>query len=331
VIFMGLTNLREIAREIVSRGRSAATPAMAVRWGTRPDQETITGTLGDLADRIEAAHLKPPATIIVGEVVGLRDKLSWFERLPLFGRKIVVTRAREQAGEFSAKLRALGADVAELPVIALVPPADPGPLDRAIAQLESYDWIVFTSVNGVGFFMNRLDASARDLRALRGRVCAIGPATRKAIEALHLKVDLMPEEYVAESVVAAFAAEDLKGKKILLPRAAVARDLIPVELAGRGASVEVVEAYRNVVPPDAGERAAQIFGATRKPDWITFTSSSTVKNFLALAGAAALKDVRIASIGPVTSHTVRKHGLPVHCEANEFTIDGLIEALLMAK
>jgi uroporphyrinogen III methyltransferase/synthase len=328
VVFMGLTNLREIAREIVLRGRSASTPAMAVRWGTRSDQETITGTLSDLADRVHAAHMRPPATVIIGEVVALRDKLSWFERLPLFGRRIVVTRAREQAGEFSAKLRALGADVAELPVIALHEPADPAPLDRAIAHLESYHWIIFTSVNGVGFFMNRLDASARDLRALRGRVCAIGPATRKAIEALHLKVDLMPAEYVAESVVAAFASEDLAGKRILLPRAAVARDLIPVELAKRGASVDVVEAYRNVVPPGAGERAVEIFGSPRKPDWIAFTSSSTVNNLLAIAGAAALEGVRIASIGPVTSETIRRHGLPVHCEAREFTIDGLIEALM---
>jgi uroporphyrinogen III methyltransferase/synthase len=328
VIFMGLTNLREIAREIVSRGRSAATPAMAVRWGTRPDQETVTGTLGDLADRIEAACLKPPATIIIGEVVGLRDKLSWFERLPLFGQRIVVTRAREQAGEFSAKLRALGADVAELPVIALEEPADPGPLDQAIAELESYDWIIFTSVNGVAFFMRRLDASARDLRALRARICAIGPATRQSVEKLHLKVDLMPEEYVAESLVVAFGSLGLADKKILLPRAAVARDLIPAALAERGAFVTVVEAYRNVTPTNAAERAAAIFASPRKPDWITFTSSSTVKNFLAIAGAAALEGVKIASIGPVTSETARKHGLTVDCEAEVYTIDGLIACMV---
>ena len=328
VVFMGLTNLREIANEIVSRGRSAATPAMAVRWGTRPDQETVVGTLGDLADRIDAARMKPPATVFIGEVVGLRDKLNWFERLPLFGQKIVVTRAREQAGDLSSKLRALGADVAELPVIALEEPADPGPLDRAIAELGTYEWLVFTSVNGVKFFMNRLDASARDLRALRARICAIGPATGKAIEALHLKVDLMPDEYVAESVVAAFVNQDISGKRILLPRAALARDLIPRELAKQGAIVNVVEAYRNVVPAGAAALAAQIFCAASKPDWITFTSSSTVKNFLAVAGAAALEGVRIASIGPVTSETARQHGLQVHFEAGEFTIDGLIDGLV---
>jgi uroporphyrinogen III methyltransferase/synthase len=327
VIFMGLTNLREIAREIVARGRRSETPAMAVRWGTRPDQETVVGTLADLADRVDAAHMKPPATVIIGEVVGLRGKLSWFERLPLFGQRIVVTRAREQAGDFSAKLRAMGADVAELPVIALEEAADPGPLNRAIAQLEKYDWIVFTSVNGVGFFVNRLDASARDLRAFRARVCAIGPATRKALEALHLKVDLIPEEYVAESVIAAFASVDLNEKRVLLPRAAVARDLIPVGLAKRGALVDVVEAYRNVVPADAVERAAQIFGSARRPNWITFTSSSTVTNFLVVAGAAALDGVKIASIGPVTSETIRRHGLHVHREASVYTMEGLIACL----
>ena len=160
----------------------------------------------------------------------MREKLDWFEKLPLFGRRIVVTRAADQAAEFSDRLRALGADAIELPVIALEPPADPAPLDRAIENLASYDWLIFTSVNGVRFFLDRLDQSRHDLRSLKARICAIGPATRKAIEDLHLKVDLMPEEYVAESLIKAFASENLAGKNVLLPRAAVARDVIPVEL-----------------------------------------------------------------------------------------------------
>ena len=178
------------------------------------------------------------------------------------------------------------------------------------------------------FFLNRLDSSSRDLRALRARICAIGPATRSAIEALHLKVDLMPEQYVAESVIQAFAREDLAGKRILLPRAAIARDLIPVELRNRGAQVDVAEAYRNVIPADACARAAEIFGAARRPDWITFTSSSTVKNLLACAPTNSLAGIRVASIGPVTSETACKHGLTVDAEARQYTIDGLIEALL---
>jgi uroporphyrinogen III methyltransferase/synthase len=327
VIYMGLTHLREIAAEIVARGRAATTPAMAVRWGTRPDQETIVGTLADLADRIDAAHMKPPATIVIGEVVSLRGKLSWFEKLPLFGQRVVVTRAPEQAGEFSAKLRALGADVAELPVISLQAPADTGPLDEAIANLERYDWLIFTSVNGVRFFLDRLDTSPRDLRALRAKICAIGPATRRAVEALHLKVDLMPPDYVAESVVNSFVSQNLAGQRILLPRAAVARDLIPVELAKLGATVDVVEAYRNIVPEHAAAKAADIFQSRRKPDWVTFTSSSTVKNFLALAGPESLTGVRAASIGPVTSDTLRMHGIAVDLEAKPYTIDGLVDGL----
>jgi uroporphyrinogen III methyltransferase/synthase len=328
VIFMGIFSIREIAAEIVRHGRSGATPAVAVRWGTRPDQETVSGTLADIADRIERAGLKPPATVIVGEVVALREKIGWFEKLPLFGTRIVVTRAADQAGELSDRLRALGADPQELPVIALEPSADPAPLDRAIENLAIYDWLIFTSVNGVRFFMDRLDQSRHDLRALKARICAIGPATRKAIEDLHLKVDLMPEEYVAESVVQAFAVQDLAGKKILLPRAAVARDVIPIELSKLGALVDVVEAYRNVVPPNAAARAHESFSNEKKPDWITFTSSSTVKNLLAIIGREALEGVRIASIGPVTSATLCANGLKVDAEAKQFTLDGLIDAIL---
>jgi uroporphyrinogen III methyltransferase / synthase len=328
VIFMGIFAIREIAAEIMRHGRSGDTPAAAVRWGTRPDQETVAGTLATIADRIEEARIKPPATVIIGEVVALRDKLDWFESLPLFGRRIVVTRAAEQAAELSDRLRALGADAIELPVISLAPSADSAPLDRAIENLASYDWLIFTSVNGVRFFLNRLDQSRYDLRSLKARICAIGPATRKAIEDLHLKVDLMPEEYVAESLIKAFADTDLAGKKVLLPRAAVARDVIPEELAKLGAQIDVVEAYRNVVPPNAAARAHAIFSAEKKPDWITFTSSSTVKNLLAVAGREVLEGVRIASIGPVTSATICAHGLQVDVEAKQFTLDGLVEVIL---
>jgi uroporphyrinogen-III synthase len=249
----------------------------------------------------------------------------------LAGIQIVVTRARDQAGELSTKLRALGAQVIEFPTIEIRPAEDYGPLDGAIARLDSYDWLIFTSANGVRFFVERLKRCGCELRGLRARICAIGPATRRALEALHLKVDLMPKEYVAESLVEAFAAHDLAGQRILLPRAAVARDLAPAELARRGAQVEVVEAYRTVVPDQAPALARQIFSAARKPDWITFTSSSTVANFVVAAGVAAVEGVRVASIGPVTTATARKHGIPVTVEAKVFTIDGLIAAMLRAR
>jgi uroporphyrinogen III methyltransferase/synthase len=328
VIFMGITSFDQIARELMAHGRSAETPAMAVRWGTRPDQHTLAGTLATLPALIHRHDLKPPATIIVGEVVRLREKLNWFENLPLFGQRIVVTRARRQAEALSAKLRALGAEVIELPTIEIHPALDYEPLDRAIANLASYHWLIFTSVNGVRFFLERLDRSAADLRALRARICAIGPATRAAIEALHLKVDVMGREYVAEGLVEALAAYDLKDQRILLPRAAVARDLVPAELARRGALVDVVEAYRTSAPEGAAAAAAEILGAADRPHWITFTSSSTVQNFVAVAGTAALAGVRVASIGPVTSATARGLGIQVAVEPAVFTVDGLVEAIL---
>ena len=331
VIFMGIGAIHEIAGAIMSHGRPGSTPAIAVRWATRPDQETVTGTLATIADRIDAAHLKPPATVIIGEVAALHDKLNWYEKLPLFGRRIVVTRAPDQAGELSDRLHALGADAVELPVISIQPPEDPLPLDRALERLSTYDWLIFTSVNGVRFFLDRLDRSPHDLRSLRARICAIGPATKRAVEALHLKVDLMPEEYVAESLVRAFASEPLQAKRVLLPRAAVARDLIPAELARLGAQVDVVEAYRNVIPDGAAERAREIFSGEKRPDWITFTSSSTVKNLIAAVGKESLQGTKIASIGPVTSETARSLGLTVDAEAKQFTIDGLVEALLAAE
>ncbi len=324
VLFMGLVNFAAIAKELIARGRSPKTPAMAVRWATRPDQVTIAGTLEDLPAKL--AWMKPPATIVIGEVVALRDKFNWFEKLPLFGKRMVVTRDLRQAGELTDPLEALGAEVLLVPAIEIREAADPAPLDKAIACLESYDWLIFTSANGVRYFIDRLDRSRFDLRSLKAKICAIGPATRAAIEALHLKVDKMPEEYVAESLVKAFESEDLNWRRILLPRAAVARDLVPMELKRRGAHVDVVEAYRTVVPENAAERALEAL--SRKPEWITFTSSSTVRNFIAMAGADALRGVKIASIGPITSSTVREHGLDVCVEANPHTTSGLVEAIV---
>ncbi len=328
VIFMGLTNFPQIAAEIIARGRPPETPAMAVRWGTRPDQETLAGTLASLPGLIAQRRMKPPATIIVGEVVRLREKLNWYERLPLFGSRVVVTRARSQSGDLSARLHSLGADVIEFPTIEIRPPVDWSPMDNAIANLSAYDWLIFTSANGVRYFVERLEGSPRDLRSLRARICTIGPATRRAVESLHLKVDLMPEEYVAEGLLQAFKPHEIAGKRMLLPRAAVARDLVPAELTRRGARVDVVEAYRTAIPEDAAARAQAIFSSGRKPDWITFTSSSTVKNFLETAGRDVLDGVQIASIGPVTSATIRKHGLEVTAEASPFTVDGLVEVVL---
>lgn len=330
VIFMGLTTFPQIARELIARGRSAETPAMAVRWATRADQETIAGTLATLPERIAAGHMKPPATIVVGEVVRLREKLDWFERLPLFGRRIVVTRAQAQAGALTERLAALGADVIELPTIEIRPPSDTAPINRAIANIGAYDWLIFTSANGIKHFVERLDDSRRDWRDLRAKICAIGPATKAAIEALHLKVDLMGKEYVAEGLLAAFADYDLNGQHILLPRAAIARDLVPTELGRRGAFVEVVEAYRTVAPENLAARAREIFSDTRKPDLVTFTSSSTVRNLAAVLDPGRLRAIKAASIGPITSQTAREFGIEIAIEAAQYTIDSLADAITAA-
>ncbi len=326
VIFMGLSHFDEIAPRIIAGGRSAATPAMVVRWGTRPDQDVLVGTLESLPGLIHTHALKPPATIIVGEVVKLHDKLSWYEKLPLFGQRIVVTRAREQAGALVALLHALGAETIELPTIEIQPADDYAALDKAISNLGEYGWLIFTSANGERFFLERHDASPSDLRAIEGRICAIGPATRDALERFHLKVDCTAKEYVAEGLLEALAPHDLTGARILIARAAVARDLLPAELSQRGARVDVVDAYRTAVPANLAARADAAF--SRHPDWITFTSSSTARNLIDAMGTEALRGTRCASIGPITSATLREHGIPVAVEASVYTVPGLVEAVL---
>jgi len=246
---------------------------------------------------------------------------------PLLGLRVAVTRAREQAGDLSVKLRARGAEVVEFATIEIQPPEDPAPFEHALAAVESFDWIVFTSANGVRAFAARGGHKAAGLRA---SVCAIGPATRQAAEEIGLQVSLKPEQYVAESLVEAFTGIDLKGKRILLPRARVARDVVPEELRRLGAHVEVVEAYRTALPEGAAARAAELFQQGARPDWITFTSSSTVKNFVSAAGLVALEGVRVASIGPVTSTSARKLGIAVDVEAATYTTDGLVEAIVNA-
>jgi uroporphyrinogen III methyltransferase/synthase len=325
---MGLSTFDQIAQKLIENGRAGDTPAAAVRWATRPDQEVITGTLTTLGPLIHQCGMKPPATIIVGDVVRLRDRLNWFEELPLFGQRIVVTRPAGQTAGLSLSLRDLGADVIELPAIEIIAPEDSQPIERAIRELSEYQWLIFTSANGVEGFCNSLDASSVDWRDLRAQIAVIGPATRAAVEALHLKVDVMAEEYVAESLADALSESEVKGKRVLLPRAAVARDTLPEDLRRKGATVDVVEAYRSVAPPDLPARATEVLTSVKRPDWITFTSSSTVSNIVRAAPAGSLEGVKVATIGPVTSATARKLGLNVTVEASEYTADGVVAAIV---
>jgi len=331
VFFMGVKNLPHIVRELTGHGRSPQTPVALVRWGTTAKQVTVSGTLADIVERVQRAGLKAPAIIVVGEVVGLRDRLQWFERRPLFGKRIVVTRTREQASDLVSALSGFGADCLEFPTIRIAPPDDGRPLERALSELKTFDWIVFTSVNGVSWFFDRLFGSGRDVRAMGHlRTAAIGPATAERLKSFGLASDLLPEDYRAESIIAAFRGWGIAGQSILLPRAQEARLILPEELTAMGARVHDVAAYKT--EPASGDRPTLIARLeTRSVDLITFTSSSTVKNFKALLPedrfAELTAGVAAACIGPVTAQTARELGLDVRIEAQTYTIPGLCDAI----
>ncbi len=327
VVLMGVTNFARIAELLISAGRTPETPAAVVRWATRANQETLTGTLASLPRLIVEHGMKPPATVIVGQVAALHSKLNWFERLPLFRRRVLVTRPADQNAGLCARLRELGAAAIAEPAIETREARNPEPLDRAIEELGLYDWLIFTSVNGVRFFVERLDRSAKDLSAIRAKIAAIGPATQAALRELHLKVSVTGEEFVAESLLAALPLE-LSGSRVLIPRAAVARDVLPEGLRARGAAVDVAETYRTEAPEELTERMTAAFDQLRPSDWVTFTSSSTVRNTVAAVGAERVKGTRVATIGPVTSATAREFGIEPAAEASTYTTDGLLEAIV---
>ena len=331
VFLMGVKNLPNITSQLIGHGMDNDTPVALVQWGTTSRQFTITGTLDNIVERVKSAGLKSPAIIIVGQVIKLRETMQWFENRPLMGKRIVVTRAREQASELVKVLSDLGAECLECPTIKVVPPDDWKPLDTAIENLSSYDWLIFTSVNGVNFFFERLFKQNRDVRALSNlRTASIGPATAKRMFDFGLKSDIVPKNYMAESVIEAFAQEDIKGKRVLLPRAKEARPILPVELAKMGAEVNEVTAYRTEEVRDNVD--ILMTGLEQGTvDLITFTSSSTVKNFHALIPPAKFNDlmkgVTIAAIGPITADTAKELGIDVHIVAESFTIPGLCDAI----
>lgn len=333
VLYMGVGRLAEISTGLIAAGKEPDTPVACVRWGTVPEQRTITGTLEDIADRVAEAGLKPPAIIVVGDVVALREAgLDWYERRPLFGRRIVVTRARAQAGELSEELEGLGAEVHEFPTIEIRPPEDFGPLDAAIHELDSFGLIVFTSVNGVDAFLARLRHHDLDLRAVPrdAKVAAIGPATAERLEGAGLRVDAVPREYRAEALIEVLGEYPLAGERVLIPRARVAREILPEKLREAGAEVVVPPAYESV-PSSRGKEELSVRLRTGEVDCVTFTASSTVENFVGAFGEAEaarlLSGTRVACIGPITANTARGRGLRVDVEADEYTIPGLVEAV----
>lgn len=335
VLYMGVGRLYEISRRLISGGRNPDTPVACIRWGTCPEQRTIIGTLDNIAEKAREADLKPPAITVVGDVVALRNELSWFEQRPLFGRRIVVTRARAQAGELSRELEMLGAEVLEFPTIEIQPPEDYGPLDQAISGLDTVDWLIFTSVNGVEAFLERLKFHDLDMRAIpqNARIAAIGPATAQCIERNGLRVDVVPAEYRAEALLGDIGngSGELRGKHVLIPRASVAREVLPQKLREAGAEVTVPPAYTTVPFVDHKEDFLKTFEAG-EIDCITFTSSSTVENFIQAFGpeeaSRLLLETQVACIGPITADTARKHGIWVDVQAGEYTIAGLVDAVL---
>ncbi len=332
VFFMGMKNLQNIVNNLVSHGRDPETPVALIQWGTRADQRVVEGTLRNIVLRVQDAKLGPPAIIVVGEVVKLRQKLNWYEAKPLFGKRIVVTRSREQASVFSERLIDLGATTVEFPTIDVVPPASWEELDAAVRAIESYDWVIFTSANAVRFFMERLRALGTDLRMLKGiSICAVGPKTAEELEGHGIRPDLIPAEFKAEGVLSAIGGEAVKGKKFLIPRAKVAREIIPDRLREMGASVTVATAYENIKPAADVERARKLF-EEKKVSAVTFTSSSTVNNFVEMLGQKEYKTlldgVVIACIGPVTAKTAEAYGMKIDIMPKDYTIPALVDAMV---
>lgn len=333
VFLMGMKNLPAIVANLTAQGRPADTPAAIIRWGTRASQHTVVGTLADIVGKAEAAGMEPPTVIVVGDVVRLRPQLNWFELRPLFGKRVLMTRAKEQAGELAGLLAAYGAEPLEAPTIRIVPPADWAPVDQAISDIGTYDQVIFTSVNGVARFMTRLRENGLDARCLAGRqVCCIGPRTARELETFGVKADVVPADYQAEGVIEALGRHDVKGVRILIPRAEVARELLPDELRARGAHVDVVPVYRTVIPQEGGEEWRRLL-AEGQVHLVTFTSSSTVRNFVTMVGGAEhatrlLRTVVVAAIGPITAKTAEEMGLTVSIMPGENTIPAMVDAMV---
>ncbi len=332
VILMGMDRLAAIVARLTEGGMPASTPIALIRWGTTPQQQCVVGTLGDIATRAEAVKLAAPVIAVIGDVVRLRSKLNWFEGRPLFGRKVVVTRSREQSRELASRFLELGAEVLEIPTIRFGPPSSRTPMIEALAGLGEYDWIVFSSPNGVNAFFDALFAAYEDIRAVGNlRIAAVGPATAMRLRELHLRVDAQPSEFLGRRIAEAIAEkETLENLRVLVARAQTANPELCAELESRGAIVDDVAFYQtSPEPADATSSALLESGA----DWITFTSGSTVESFHAQFNLTALvarhPRIRLATIGPETTKAVSALGLPA-VQAKTYTVPGLVQAVLDA-
>ena len=327
IMLMGVERIGPITEALRAHGANPDLPVALIRWGTTGKQEVLQGTISDIAQKVASTGFAAPAVAVFGEVVRLREQLRWFEKRPLFGKRIAVTRTRKQAGALTSALRELGADVFEMPTIRIVPPTNLLEFGQLVQDAHQYDWLVFTSPNGVNAFFEMFYKLYSDAREIGGaRIAAIGPATAQRIRDFHLAVDLQPEQFVAEAVLKTFEKQgSVENERILLVRAEQARDVLPKELARRGAIVDEAIAYRTIPETDDVSGGIARFRA-EGADLITFTSSSTVENFLALK-LPLPAGLKTASIGPITSQTMRDHGLKVDVEAGKYDIPGLIKAI----
>jgi uroporphyrinogen III methyltransferase / synthase len=329
VILMATARMRSTLARLAAGGLAPETPAAAVQAGSTAAQKSVVATLATLADEAGQAGLKAPTVIVVGECAALARELRWFEAMPLFGRRIVITRASTEAQDFAARIRALGGEAIEFPTIEASRPASYEILDRAIAELGSFDWLIFTSVNGVESFVDRMRTLACDIRELgRAAIAAIGPATADRVRRYGLTVAAMPAEYRAEAVIDAIGAKRISGARILIPRAAIAREILPEMLRHHGArEVVVAPAYRTVLPTMADADRMRALLAANAIDLVSFTSSSTVANFAAMTGVP-MGGLKAAAIGPITAETARAHGFEVVVAPAEYTVEALIEAIV---
>lgn len=330
IFLMGVGHTKMIADQLMKYGRSKDTPAAFIRWGTRPYQETFTTTLGEAAVDVERLGIRPPAVFIVGDVVNLRKDMRWFDNRPLFGKRIIVTRSRNQASRLVDVLNEKGAETIEIPTISIRKPSDGyESMDRALEHLPSYDWILFTSQNGVDYFFHRLYEKGMDTRALgHAKIGAIGPATARQLKAHGIHADAVPEKYKAENLLAVMEPSLSGNETILIPRAKVARSVLPEGLRARGCTVNVVEAYQTVPDEKSREKLLDVL-TNHGADIITFTSSSTVYNLMDQIDGRTelLKGITLACIGPITADTCRKYKLEPSIISEIYTIDGLVNAI----
>lgn len=338
VFYMGIKNLESITNNLMTHGRDPKTPVAVVRWASRPNQRSVVGTLDTIAEIVRKEDIKPPALTIVGDVVKLRDTINWYEERPLFGKRIVVTRTREQASELVALLEENGANCLEFATISLHPPDSWDELDTALGRLSDFQWIVFTSINAIHAFFERLYKKGHDTRALATcKIAAVGRVTDECLRSYGLISDLLPEKFTGEGMAESFEKMGVDGDSILIPRAVKAREVLPERLTKAGASVTVVPVYQNK-RPDSFEGMHEKLLANLKDkqvDMVTFTSSSTVTNFVEMLGIKDQKElqslmegVQVAAIGPITAKTVEKNGLKVDVQPDTYTISAMVEAIV---